>query len=111
MSGENSIPYLKPESLIRKRARFIEHHMWVTNYKDEEQSSAGDFPNQSFGEDGLPSFISNNEKLEEQDVVMWYTMGITHHPRPEEWPIMSVHRTGFKLLPVHFFSRNPSMLK
>jgi len=41
--------------------------------------------------------------------VVWYTSGVTHVPRPEEWPIMNVHPTGFKLIPAGFFSRNPAL--
>jgi primary-amine oxidase len=36
-------------------------------------------------------------------------MGVTHLPRPEEWPVMSVHRIGFKLAPAGFFDRNPAL--
>ena len=41
--------------------------------------------------------------------MLWYTLGVTHIPRPEEWPIMVSHRTGFSLLPAGFFARNPSL--
>jgi len=34
-------------------------------------------------------------------------MGITHNPRPEDWPVMPVHAAGFKLEPWGFFARNP----
>lgn len=109
MSGESATPYLGAESSILKRARFMEHSIWFTNYKDAEQSAASDYPNQSPPEQGLPQYIADNESLENEDVVMWYSFGVTHHPRPEEWPIMSVHTTGFSLIPVHFFNQNPSM--
>jgi Cu2+-containing amine oxidase len=36
-------------------------------------------------------------------------MGVTHIPSPEEWPLMPVHRAGFKLVPAGFFARNPAM--
>jgi primary-amine oxidase len=36
-------------------------------------------------------------------------MGVTHIPRPEEWPIMPVHHIGFQLLPAGFFDRNPAL--
>jgi primary-amine oxidase len=36
-------------------------------------------------------------------------MGITHIPRPEEWPIMTVHRLGFRLIPAGFFDHNPAL--
>ncbi|MGE0633625.1 MAG: histamine oxidase, partial [Pseudobdellovibrionaceae bacterium] len=44
--------------------------------------------------------MSNNENIENKDIVLWYSFGITHIPRPEEWPIMTVHRAGFTLMPV-----------
>ena len=107
--GGNSVPYLSPESQMRQRARFIEHHMWFTRYRDGEESSAGSYPNQGEAERGLPAWIADDEPLEGQDVVAWYTFGVTHFPRPEEWPVMNVARAGFRLVPVHFFSRNPAM--
>jgi primary-amine oxidase len=36
-------------------------------------------------------------------------MGITHNPRPEDWPVMPVHSGGFKLVPWGFFAKNPAM--
>ena len=109
MPQENSVPYLSPQNLIRKRAGFIDHHMWFTAYKDNETSGAALYPTTAPIGEGLPKYISNNENLENADVVMWYTFGVTHIPRPEEWPIMSVHHTGFKLVPINFFNENPSM--
>jgi primary-amine oxidase len=109
LSGENSSTFLKPSSLIRRRATFLEHPVWFTRYHDEEQGAAGLYPNQHLGGEGLKKMISNNEALDKQDVVLWYVMGITHFPRPEEWPIMPAHRAGFKLVPVNFFDKNPSM--
>ena len=43
------------------------------------------------------------------DVVLWYTFGVTHFVRPEDWPVMPVEYTGFLLSPVGFFDRNPSL--
>jgi primary-amine oxidase len=36
-------------------------------------------------------------------------MGVTHFPRPEEWPAMNTTRIGFELIPFNFFARNPAM--
>jgi primary-amine oxidase len=47
--------------------------------------------------------------IHNQDVVLWYSMGITHNPRPEDWPVMPVHSAGFQLVPWGFFGRNPAM--
>ena len=40
---------------------------------------------------------------------MWHTFGPTHVPRPEDWPVMPVTRTGFMLKPTGFYDRNPTL--
>jgi len=107
--GANSLPYTHPDSPVRKRAQFINNHFWATLYNDRELYAAGDYPNQSTGGAGLPQFVSNSESTENRDVVMWYTLGVTHVPRPEEWPVMPVTHVGFKLIPGSFFDRNPAL--
>lgn len=107
--GDNSVPYLHADSPIRRRAGFINHHFWATRFDPSELHAAGDYPNQSEPGEGLPKWTKANRGLERQDVVAWYTFGITHVPRPEEWPVMSATTAGFKLLPVSFFSRNPAL--
>jgi len=107
--GVNSVPYIGTTSQVRKRAGFVNHHVWVTRYRDGEMYAAGVYPNQSLGGGGLASWAADNESIVNQDVVVWYTMGITHIPRPEEWPVMPVTHVGFKLIPAGFFARNPSL--
>lgn len=107
--GANASPYIAPESLVRKRAQFINNHIWATRYNSQELYAAGVYPNQSTGGAGLPQFVANNETIENQDVVVWYTLGVTHIPRPEEWPVMPVTHVGFKLIPGGFFNRNPAL--
>ncbi len=106
--GPNSVAYAQAESLVRKRAGFINHHVWVTRHKPDENHSAGDYPRQRSIGEGLPLW-SGDESLENQDLVLWYTLGITHIPRAEEWPVMSAAHTGFRLAPAGFFSRNPAL--
>ena len=107
--GDNSVVYLQPDSPIRRRAAFVNHHFWATRFDPAEMHAAGDYPNQSEPGEGLPKWTAENSSLERQDVVVWYTFGITHVPRPEEWPVMNATTAGFKLLPVSFFSRNPAL--
>ncbi len=109
MPGENSLPFAQPDSWVRKRAGFLNAHLWVTPYSDTERYAAGDYPNQSKGGDGLPKWTSANRPVDGKDVVLWYVMGVTHNPRPEDWPVMPVYEAGFKLIPVGFFSSNPTM--
>lgn len=107
--GANSVPLLGAASQIRRRAGFIDNHFWATRYNPGELYAAGPYPNQSTGGDGLPRWAANSQSIVNQDLVVWYTMGITHIPRPEEWPVMSVHHAGFKLIPAGFFTRNPAL--
>lgn len=107
--GENSIPYAMNSSYVRKRAGFINAHIWATPYDPTQNYAAGDYPFESDGSQGLPAWVRANRSIENKDIVLWYTMGITHTPRPEEWPIMPVHRSGFKLIPNCFFGKNPAL--
>ena len=107
--GPNALPYVAPESPVRRRAGFVDHHFWATRYRAGELHAAGPYPNQSTGGDGLPRWVADDEPLVDQDVVVWYTLGITHIPRPEEWPVMPVAHVGFRLIPGGFFSRNPAL--
>jgi primary-amine oxidase len=107
--GANSLPYIPAQSAVRKRAGFINNHFWATRYNPSELYAAGIYPNQSTGGDGLPKWSADNQPLVNQDVVVWYTLGVTHIPRPEEWAVMPTTHVGFKLLPGAFFSRNPAL--
>ena len=94
---------------MRQRAGFLNAHLWVTPYDPTHMNAAGYYVNQSKGGEGLPKWTSANRAIENQDIVVWYTMGTTHIPRPEEWPVMPVHHLGFRLMPNGFFSRNPAL--
>lgn len=107
--GDNSLPFLRPEAPVRKRAAFLNHHVWATRFRDGEMHAAGYDPNQSTADHGLALWTADDEALDDTDLVVWYTTGVTHIPRPEEWPIMTVHPTGFKLIPAGFFARNPPL--
>lgn len=96
-------------SSIRERARFATHNLWVTPYAPDERRPAGDYPNQHPGGDGLPRWTAADRSLVDTDVVVWHTFGVTHIPRPEDWPVMPVERCGFLLVPVGFFDTNPAL--
>ncbi len=109
LPGENALPFALPDSWLRKRAGFLNAHVWVTPYDPREMYAAGDYPYQSKGGDGLPEWTAANRPIENRDVVVWYVMGITHNPRPEDWPVMPTHSAGFMLAPWGFFTRNPAL--
>jgi primary-amine oxidase len=99
----------RPESSVAQRAGFATHNLWATPYAPNERRAAGDFPNQHEGGAGLPEWTAADRDLVDTDVVLWYTFGVTHMPRPEDWPVMPVEYTGFLLTPFGFFDRNPAL--
>jgi len=107
MPSTNSIYYPNFQANSRQRGEFATHHFWATRYKANELYAAGDYPNQGKKGRGLPQYTADNESLDNEDLVVWYTYGVTHIPRPEEWPIMTVHPAGFKIMSWGFFDQNP----
>lgn len=96
-------------AVFLKRAKFLQHQLWVTPWQQFERYPAGDFPNQSQIVGGLPAWTAQNRSLVEEDLVVWHVFGVTHLPRPEEWPIMPAEHCGFKLTPFGFFDHSPAM--
>jgi primary-amine oxidase len=99
----------RPESSVGRRAAFATRNLWVTPYAAEERRAAGDYPNQHSGGDGLPRWTAADRPIARTDVVVWHTFGVTHIPRPEDYPVTPVESTGFLLAPVGFFDRNPAL--
>mgnify|MGYP001335433844 CR=1 FL=1 len=107
--GENTRSFVDADSSVRRRAGFMGNHLWVTPYDPAEQYAAGDYPNQHAGGAGLPAYTAADRSIENTDLVVWYTMGHHHIPRPEDWPVMPVSTIGFMLKPLGFFDRNPAL--
>jgi len=107
-AGDNALPMGSTDAWWRKRAGFVNHHVWVTPYSEDERYGAGDYPNQSRGGDGLIKWTEADRPIENTDVVFWYTFGHTHIPRPEDYPVMPTAYIGFLLKPNGFFDMNPA---
>ncbi|HKP75598.1 MAG TPA: hypothetical protein VJT67_08650, partial [Longimicrobiaceae bacterium] len=107
--GTNAVPYALPASEVRRRAGFVDAHLWVTPYARNEMYAAGDYVVGGRGGAGLPAWTRADRRLDGRDVVLWYTLGTTHLPRPEEWPVMPVQTLGFRLVPYGFFAQNPAV--
>jgi primary-amine oxidase len=107
--GENARPFAQPDAPVSKRAGFMHHHLWVTPYEPSERFAAGEYPSQHPGGAGLPKWTSADRPVADRDIVVWYTFGHHHVPRPEDWPVMPVATIGFTLKPVGFFKRNPAL--
>ena len=75
----------------------------------DERWPAGDYPNQAKGGAGLPQWTSHNRRIDDRDIVLWYTVGFHHVVRPEDWPVMPVTRVRFQLRADGFFDGNPAL--
>lgn len=100
-------PLHSPTHMVRSKARFIEYQCAVTKYNAEEMYASGAYPNQSPGEEGLPAFAANDDRLVRRDVVLWCTIGTTHVGRTEDWPVMPVQSVRLRILPTGFHAQNP----
>ena len=98
-----------PKSIVGKRASFAKHNLWATPYEAKEMYAAGTHTVMHRGEGGLSELTSNNRDISECDLVTWITFGVTHIPRPEDWPVMPVEYCGFHLIPNGFFDKNPTI--
>lgn len=125
------VPALLPKegSLVWKRAGFARHAVHVTKCKalltlddriqltfldhDDQIHPAGRHVPQTSGDPskGLPEWIAQHgdESIENTDVVLWHTFGLTHFPAPEDFPVMPVEPMTVLLRPRNFFLKNPAL--
>ncbi|MET8427685.1 primary-amine oxidase [Nocardia sp. NPDC004860] len=107
---EGQPPLLADESsAVYKRGAFGRNHLWVTQYDATQRWPSGEIINQAPGDDGLAAWVEADRPIDGEDIVVWHSFGLTHFPRPEDWPVMPVDYAGFKLKPVGFFGRNPAL--
>ena len=110
MPGVNSIPYVAAD-VAGAAARRL--HQSVTSGRRATTPTRcmrpARIPTRASAAPGCRSGSPTTSRSSNQDVVVWYTMGVTHIPRPEEWPVMPVTHVGFKMIPGGFFSRNPAL--
>ncbi|MCD9559780.1 hypothetical protein HAX54_018033, partial [Datura stramonium] len=69
--GPNCLPLVGPEAKFLRRAAFLKHNLWVTQYALGEDFPRGEFPNQNprVGK-GLAIWVKENRSIEESDIVL-----------------------------------------
>ena len=107
--GSAAPMFARPGSAPRRTAGFVAHQLWVTPHSPDELYAAGEFQSLARDDEGLPTWTKADRAIADTDVVLWYTLGVTHIPRAEDWPFMPVHRASFRLVPTSFFARNPAL--
>jgi primary-amine oxidase len=106
--GHNVMTLLSEDDYPRRRAGFIDHNLWVTPFDAAERFAAGDYPTLSEPGAGLPAWTARNRSIDATDIVLWYTVGMHHVVRSEDWPVMPVSWHSFELRPFDFFDTNPA---
>ena len=105
----NVVSLLSLDDFPQRRAGWTDFHLWVTPYKLQERYAAGTYPNQSKGGNGLPNWTRANRPIQNTDIVLWYTLGMHHVVRAEDWSVMPTAWSEFELRPFDFFQRNPAL--
>jgi primary-amine oxidase len=100
---------LDPQDPPQMRAGFSAQNLWVSKFRGDQKWAAGLYPNLSTKDEGLPAFVAKAEPISNEDIVLWYTMGFRHAPRPEDFPILPTFWHEMTLRPAFFFDRDPSM--
>lgn len=104
------------------QAGFARHALHVTKYSDEERYPAGRHVPQNSGQPsqgeqhgligtetmltptvGLPAWIEANKdaSIDNTDIVVWHTFGVTHFPSPEDYPLMPAEPMSMYAIPNH----------
>jgi primary-amine oxidase len=107
--GANAVSLMTPDDFPQRRAGFTDYHLWVTPQRDTERYAAGNYPVQSQGGDGLPAWTGADRPIENTDLVVWYTVGLHHVVRAEDWPVLPTSWLSFELRPFDFFAQNPAL--
>jgi primary-amine oxidase len=108
--GHSVTSLLAFDDFPQRRAEFSAAPLWITAYNQNELYAAGPYPNQSKGQEGLPAYVSRHRPVVNADIVLWYTMGFHHLPRPEDWPVLPTMWHTVSLVPYGFFDENPTVV-
>jgi len=115
MKGATSSLLAREDGWIARRAAFTKKSLWVV--KDVEDAKGGRMwpagkyvpQTREEPEDSVGQWVKGGDNIENEDVVLYLTVGTTHIPRPEDWPVMPVEHLNIIFKPNNFFAVNPSM--
>jgi primary-amine oxidase len=115
-----------PNTYHQRRAQFATKPFWFTKHQEDELFAAGEFTNQCKDSTGVELWSARAEDVEDSDVVIWHSkqfplhyiipksnqllaFGLTHNPRPEDFPVMPCEKISVTLKPSGFFTKNPAL--
>ncbi|KAJ6631458.1 copper amine oxidase [Mycena sp. CBHHK59/15] len=105
----------QPDGWVGRRATFAKNALWVCRdiegAKGGRMWPAGKYVPQTRDspEDSIGEWVKGQQSVENEDILVYLTVGVTHIPRPEDWPVMPVEHLSVSFKPQSFFAVNPSM--
>jgi len=115
LSGATSKLMALEDGWVGKRAPFARKPVWVVKDVETPKGArmwpSGKYVPQTREEptDSIAQWVQGDDNLAEEDILLYLTMGVTHIPRPEDWPVMPAEHIRVLFRPSHFFLTNPSM--
>ncbi|KAH9984351.1 copper amine oxidase [Russula vinacea] len=117
IKGGATVALQRPEGWVGRRATFARNTLWVVREKEDTREGGRMWPSGKYVQareepaDSLARWVRDDgdENIENEDVLVFVTVGTTHIPRPEDWPVMPVDHIRLTLKPNSFFSANPSL--
>ncbi|KAF7784980.1 hypothetical protein Agabi119p4_1145 [Agaricus bisporus var. burnettii] len=112
------VPMLaKDDSWLAKRAPFLKNALWVCrDVEGGEDGSERVYPAGKYvpltretPADSVGNWVKDEQPTDGEDILVYFNIGTTHIPRPEDWPVMPVDTLNVTLKPVSFFKKNPSL--
>lgn len=104
----------RPKGWVGRRATFIRNTLWVVREKEDAREGGRMWPSGKYvpqareePADSLARWVRDDgdESIENEDVLVYITVGTTHIPRPEDWPVyvlfLSVSAAGVSFSYVH----------
>jgi len=105
----------KEDGWAGRRATFATKPLWVCREKEGPKGGrmwpAGKYVPQTRlrPADSIGAWVEGEENIENEDILVYVTVGVTHIPRPEDWPVMPSEDLKIAFKPQSFFAANPSM--
>ncbi|TDL20438.1 peroxisomal copper amine oxidase [Rickenella mellea] len=115
MKGGATKLLARPDGWAARRAAFATKTLWVLPDKEGPNGGkvwpAGKYVPQTREEpeDSVGGWSRGAENIENDDILLFLTIGTTHIPRPEDWPVMPVDHLRVTFKPQSFFKMNPSL--
>jgi len=105
----SAISLLSPDDYPQIRGGFSKNNLWITAYDPNEKYAVALHPNQNPKPEGLPTYVQQARSIENTDIVAWYTLGLHHVVRTEDFPVMPTAWCSMTLRAYNFYDYNPAL--